>query len=217
MTPSLFFIQLAILLLPGVLWARIDSAYGSKRDQSQFEFGIRAVLFGLTSYAATYMLFLLLNAPFEMIDLANAADKNVLTRGMVTQTLWAILIGFSASIIWLYAVNYKILTRILQGVRATKRYGDEDVWEFTFNSDSADVQFVHIRDFANRVVYSGWVSVFSETEKLRELVLSEVDIYDFEGNLISSPPRLYIARAPEGLHIEFPIQPMRPEAIADVT
>lgn len=212
MTPTLFFIQLAILLLPGVLWARIDTAYGNKRDQSQFEFGIRVLLFGLTSYAATYILFSALNIPFEMIDLANAADKNVLTRGMVVQTLWAILIGFAASIIWLYAVNYKILTRILQGIGATKRYGDEDVWEFTFNSNSSDVQFVHIRDFPNRVVYSGWVSVFSETERLRELVLSEVDIYDFDGNLISSPPRLYISRNPDGLHIEFPIQPTFNEA-----
>lgn len=217
MSVSLFLIQAAILLLPGVFWARIDASYGQNRNRSDIEFGIRSVLFGLTSYAGTYVAFLVLDRPFEMIDWANAAsDKNVLTARIVSQLLWTILLGFVMAIIWLYAVNYKLLTRFLQVIGATKRFGDEDVWEFTLNSGSEALLFAHVRDFQNKVVYSGWISVFSETEKLRELVLSEVDIYDFDGNRISSPPRLYLAREPHNLHIEFPIAPELTETVNDV-
>lgn len=62
---------------------------------------------------------------------------------------------------------------ISTGIKATKTYGDEDVWDFTFNSSDAAVEYVHFRDFANRIVYAGGVREFSETDKLRELVLRD--------------------------------------------
>ncbi|EHK58173.1 DUF6338 family protein, partial [Allomesorhizobium alhagi] len=156
MSPSLFFIQLAILLLPGVIWARVDANYGAKQDRSQFEFGLRSVLFGLTAHALTYVLFLVVRQPFEVIDLAKASQNSVLTRGMVIQTLAAIVVGFAASVVWLYAVNYKWLTRLLQTINATKRYGDEDVWEYMFNSSDVSVRFVHGKRRAQTV----WASKF---------------------------------------------------------
>jgi hypothetical protein len=108
------------------------------------------------------------------------------------------------AILWLYIVNYKLLTRFLQKIGATKTYGDEDVWDFTFNSQRAVVEYVHFRDFENKIVYAGWVDTFSETEKLRELVLSDTQIFDFDGNLLFEIPLLYLARSPESIHIEFP-------------
>ncbi len=217
MTVSVFLIQLALLLLPGVLWARIDAAYGMNRDRSDIEFVVRAVLFGITSYLLTYVAFWTVGKPFEMIDWNSAAnERSVLTDEVVAQLAWAALIGFLCAIAWLYLVNYKLVTRLLQAIGATKRYGDEDVWEFTMNSNAESLRFAHVRDFTNSVVYAGWISVFSETGKLRELVLSEVDIYDFEGRLISSPPRVYLARDPQNLHIEFPITPERTETVDDV-
>ncbi|EHK58149.1 hypothetical protein MAXJ12_06265, partial [Mesorhizobium alhagi CCNWXJ12-2] len=74
---------------------------------------------------------------------------------------------------------------------------------------------VHVRDFTNKVVYAGWVSLFSETEKLRELVLFQADVYDAEGNLLASPPQLYISFKPDAVHIEFPLEQPQ-EEIADV-
>jgi hypothetical protein len=46
----------------------------------------------------------------------------------------------------------------------------------------AAVEYIHFRDFANKIVYAGWVKEFSETEMLRELVLRDAEIYDFDGN-----------------------------------
>ncbi|WP_418460402.1 DUF6338 family protein [Brucella intermedia] len=211
MTPSLFLIQIAILLLPGVIWARLDASYGKKKNPSQFEFVIRSVLFGLTSYAITYLLYSISRFTFEVIDLSQAEKANVISKSIVVQVAVATFLGLVLSLIWLYFVNYKIFPRFLQKIGATKTYGDEDVWDFMLNSSDQSVLFVHIRDFEFRFVYAGWVRAFSETGKLRELVLTQVDVYDFDGNLISSPPRLYIARKPEGIHIEFPLLPKLPE------
>jgi hypothetical protein len=51
------------------------------------------------------------------------------------------------------------------------------------------------------------VTTYSETEKLRELVLRDVIVYNLEGEELYKTPMLYLARAPENVHIEFPYQP----------
>lgn len=58
----------------------------------------------------------------------------------------------------------------------------------------AAVEYVHFRDFANNIVYAGWVKEFSETDKLRELVLRDVQVYDFEGNMLFETPLIYLAQ-----------------------
>jgi hypothetical protein len=65
-------------------------------------------------------------------------------------------------------------------------------------------EYVNFRDFDNRIIYSGWVKRASVTMKLRELVLRDVEIYDFDGNKLLDTPLLYLARKPENSHIEFP-------------
>jgi hypothetical protein len=76
--------------------------------------------------------------------------------------------------------------------RATKTYGDEDVWGFTFNSRSAAVEYIHFRDLENKVVYAGWVNTFSESEKLREIVLRDVQVFDEASKLLYETPMLYL-------------------------
>ena len=202
---NLFIVQAAILLLPGIVWARLDARYGLKDKPSEFDFFLRAFVYGLASYAVLFALDSVLHRPFVMIDVSQAEQKSVFTPQIGWEILCATAIGFVLGIAWIYASTYKLLTRLLQLVRATKRYGDEDVWDFTFNSTSQAVRFVNLRDFDQKIVYAGWVNAFSETEKLRELTLYDVEVYDFDGNLMFKVPHIYIARKPENIHIEFPL------------
>ena len=116
------------------------------------------------------------------------------------------------AIIWITGSTYKWLTRFLQIIRVTKKYGDEDVWDFTFNSSQTEVEYVHLRDFEKNIIYAGWVDSFSETGKLRELLLREVRIYDSEGDEIGVEiPLLYLARKVDDIHIEFPYREVEEE------
>lgn len=124
---------------------------------------------------------------------------------------YASVVSVVCAIIWLYGVNYKILTRLLQRMRATKRYGDEDIWDLTFNSGRPEVEYVHFRDFEKKITYAGWVEAFSETEKQRELRLRDVIAYDFEGNVLFETPRVYLARKMDNIDIEFPYRSGTPE------
>ena len=97
-----------------------------------------------------------------------------------------------------------MLTRFLQSIRATKKYGDEDVWDYTFNSELTAVQYVHVRDLEHEFVFAGWVNAFSETEKTRELLLRDVVVSNFDGKELYTVPHLYLSRPVDDVLIEFP-------------
>ena len=99
------------------------------------------------------------------------------------------------------------MTRALQWIGATRRYGDEDVWDFYLNSGDKHVEYVHFRDFTTNLVFAGWVDAFSESGKLREIVLREARVFDMDSAaLLYTAPRLYIAREPSQILMEFPRQ-----------
>jgi hypothetical protein len=73
-----------------------------------------------------------------------------------------------------------------------------------FNSGRPEVEYVHLRDFEKKLAYAGWVEVWSESEKTREIVLRDVAVSDFEGNELFRTPRVYLARKADNIDIEFP-------------
>jgi hypothetical protein len=201
---DLLFVQFALIFLPGLIWAGLDSRYALKSNLSEFQYIVRAFLFGLASYAVTFCIYAALGWSFSVSDISDAATKGMFSAAILKEIALATLVGVLLAILWLYALNYKWDTRFLQWIRATKTYGDEDVWDFTFNSPIAAVEYVHFRDFEKKIVYAGWVKEFSETDKLRELVLRDAQVYGFDGSLLFETPLVYLARNPEDIHVEFP-------------
>ncbi len=204
---DLLILQLAIIFLPGIVWASLDASYAAKLKLSEGQFLFRIFLFGITTYTVEFLLFIAIHRPFRMAQLGDASSLEVVGRDVLIEVLCALPIGSVLAIAWLYAARYKLLTGFLQRIGATRKYGDEDVWDFTFNSGDVAVEYVHVRDFEQKYVYAGLVSAFSETDRVRELVLRDVIVYDFEGQELYRTPRLYLARPSDAIHIEFPYQP----------
>lgn len=204
---DLFVAQLAVVFLPGIIWAPMDARYASKMKPSDTEFFVRAFTFGLASYAAVFLVYVAIGRPFDLVDMAGADEATVVRKVVADELLASVGASFVLGVFWIYATNRKWLTRVLRRIGATNTYGDEDIWDFTFNLSDRRVEYVYVRDFDKKIVYSGWVMSFSETGKLRELVLRDAEIVDFNGELLFATPLVYLARAPEDIHIEFPYRP----------
>lgn len=207
---NILLVQLAFVFLPGLIWAQLDVRYAQKAKPSQAEFLIRAFIFGLMTYATVYIAYACLEKEFSTLWISQVDPKSLSIGDFVDEVLWSLPVSFLLAIIWIAGSTYKWLTRFLQFIRVTQKYGDEDVWDFTFNSSRAEVEYVHLRDFEKNITYAGWVDSFSETGKLRELLLREVCIYDSEGNEIEIP-LLYLARKVDDIHIEFPYREVEQE------
>jgi Family of unknown function (DUF6338) len=200
---SLFF-ELALILIPGFIWMKIHSSYGAKGEKSQFDLLLNAFIFGVFSYAPLYLLYRIHGWNLKLFEL-DIDSKRLIQSDIFPEIMAAVGIAVVCGVLHLYFENYKVFTRLVQRIGATKTYGDEDVWDFVFNSPSRATSFVHFRDFEQRVTYAGWVQTFSESGQLRELILGDVVVYDFEGTEMYKVPRLYLARERENIHTEFPI------------
>jgi Family of unknown function (DUF6338) len=201
---SSFFFELALIFIPGFIWMKIHSRYGSKGEKAQFDLILNTFIFGVLSYAFLYIIYRYNGWSLKLFEL-ETESKKLIQPEIFPEIIVAVIIAIVGGVLSLYIENHKLFTRFVQKIGATKTYGDEDVWDFVFNSTSNTAIFVHFRDFERRVTYAGIVQTFSETGQLRELVLDEVVVYDFEGTEMYRVPSLYLARNRENIHMEFPI------------
>jgi hypothetical protein len=204
---DIFFFQLVVIFIPGIIWERMDTQYGRERGNEQWDVIRRSFIFGLFSYVILFAICWCLSLKYGDLGIRMfqiKKDETFLDAGAFKEIFFASIVALVCSVLWLYASNYKLITRFLQFIHATKRYGDEDVWEFTFNSSRAEAEYLHLRDFDKKITYAGWVESFSESEKQRELVLRDVIVYDFQGKQLFETPRVYLARTADNIDIEFP-------------
>lgn len=206
-----FIITLAVLLVPGLLWARFDARYTRQSKPSDFNFILNALIFGFISYMVAGLLYPLLNYIFPSINFdvmsltSGNTDGPLLPAELLDDVSIATVIALLLAIATLYIETYKLIWRALQRIRATRRYGDEDVWDFTLTSGDATASYVNVRDHSNGLIFSGYVRTFSEAGPLREIQLSDVIVYkETDGSQLYAMPHIYIARSPEGMTVEFP-------------
>jgi len=197
-------IKIALIFFPGLLWASVDEKWISrKRDNTLLL--IKSFVYGTVAYA---ILFLLLSFFAEGAPIAHVSNINDLSSMIIrpSDVIFASIIALVLAIMHIYIETYKIVARFLQLVYATKKFGDEDVWDYIFNSSDPSSEYVHFRDFDKKLVFSGWVRAFSETSNFRELILDSVEVNDFTGKRLYRMPRIYISRERCPLHIEFPYE-----------
>lgn len=197
--------QLALIFLPGLIWANIDSKFGSGLKPDQSTLLIRSFIFGMTTYAALFLIYSAFGRSFGYRELANNLDK-VNFFELKDEIAWSIPLSFMLSVCWLWFVRFRVLKRFLHRLGASRRYGDEDVWSYTLNSDDARVEYVHLRDVDNGFIFAGWVNCYSENEDYRELLLSDVIIYRDDGDEVTRVPLVYVSRPKDNIWVEFPYQ-----------
>jgi Family of unknown function (DUF6338) len=203
------FLELALVLIPGFIWTRIHTKYGAPGERTAFDIVLNSAIFGVAAYTILFVVDRVIGAQFHLLDLDLTAQR--LEPAILIDVFWALIISLCGSVVYLYIENYKVVTRFLQWIRATHRYGDEDVWDFVLNTKK-NLPFINVRDFSNEVVFAGYVLVFSESGQLRELLLGNVAVYDFAGSELYRVEALYIARDRGDITVEFPTMPRDGEA-----
>lgn len=134
-------LTLALIFLPGIIWARLDARYARQAKPSQPELLVNVFVFGIVAYLATYLVYLIPAvaevASFNLTTIAldDGAVAQSIRRSVVDDILVATAISLILAPVWLAIQSRKWVVRFLQWTGATKRYGDEDVWDFLLSSD----------------------------------------------------------------------------------
>jgi hypothetical protein len=205
MTISSFLLRVAFLGLPGIVCFFLYRMFTTKRVTRSWEDLLKIGVFALLSYLLYSLFFLVVRAvagaswSLGFYD-ALFDEKRPLPPWEVT---WASLAGVFLGFLAAAIDNYKVLNKLARRLRVTNKYGDDDVWLFLHNLPR-EKQWAFVRDHKLGLTYYGWIDVFSDSGEERELILTEVDVYDEASERLYGTPTLYICRAKHDLSIEFP-------------
>ena len=110
---------------------------------------------------------------------------------LIVAGFFAPLVSFVVALV----LNRHWLNRFAKKVKVGKRFGDSDVWSFTFNSSDLTDDWIVVRDFERDLAFEGWVNAFAETAEANELLLRDVKVYrSTTSELLYEINSLYVTR-----------------------
>lgn len=99
--------------------------------------------------------------------------------------------------------HYKVVNRFGKWLKLTNKYGDENLYSYFLNAK--EVEEVYVRDIENGLTYHGLINSFSENDDIKELVLIDVVVYEYESSKkLYELDKIYLSKSKESLIIELP-------------
>ena len=193
-------LKLIILLAPGALASIIFEKLTVHKKWTSFQFIANSILFGAASYLITQ---LLLNWTGNNGGLdnfwKNLSTKEIPYKAVLNASFFSIVIGLACSAL----DYYKVINRFAKYLKLTTKYGDENLYSYFLNAKN--VEEIYFRDIANNLTYHGLVNSFSETSEFKEIVLTDVKVYNYTtSELAYKIDILYLSRPKDQIIIEVP-------------
>jgi len=200
---SEFTFRLALLFFPGIISAILVEKLVTTQTWSDFRFALNALVLGLSCYMfyALGLAAILQHWP-PNVSLFSALGNGqpISYEEVLTVTAIAPLIAFAVS----YVIDHHWLNRFAKRWGISKRFGDRDVWSYTFNSSDISNYWVVVRDFDRDLAFEGWANAYAETADENEILLTDVKVYrSSSSEFLYEIESVYLKRKKDDLTIEF--------------
>lgn len=203
-----FTFQLMIVGVPGIIaYFLLGRLVGRRRDHEKTLVILQILLLSLISYIA-YATFDATRSYFTECSFnSDVLDRTLrdVTKSEFGDVFGATIAAVLLSFAWSYVSRYDLLNRFASRIKASERFGYEDVWDY-LNHRHLRTQgnlWVYVRDHKVDQIYYGYISHFSEHGEDRELLIREVDVYKgVDGSHLYTTNSLYISRNRDDISIE---------------
>ncbi|MBY0482135.1 MAG: hypothetical protein K2Q21_12315 [Chitinophagaceae bacterium] len=193
-------IKLIILLIPGAIASLIFEKLTIHKKWNSFQFVANSILFGGISYLFAQLAFNLCGSEQSFANFwSNLPSKEIPYEAVIKAIVTSVLIGFICAGL----DNYKIINKIGKSLKLTTKYGDENLYPYFLNANN--INEIYFRDIKNNITYHGMINSFSETDEFKEIVLSDVKVYDYSSStLMYELDKVYLSRPKDDIIIEVP-------------
>jgi ABC-type multidrug transport system fused ATPase/permease subunit len=194
-------ITLIIILFPGVIATIIAGKITFHSKWDSFKYGLYSFVLGVCTYGVLQIFVYIYNmfaagsvsiVTWTHLDVWSIAIKDtpqVSPWEICLAAVLAIPVAFFAS--WL--INHKVFNKLAQNVKASTKYGDENLFSYYLNAKEID--WVYIRDLENQLTYQGRIVSYSENDEIQEVVLSDVTVFAYQDSSeLYSVPSIYLSR-----------------------
>lgn len=118
---------------------------------------------------------------------------------VIITCLFSVVLGFVVT----GFIEHKLLSSIARKINVSNKYGEENLYTHFLNS--AEVEWVWVRDSTTGMTYEGFIETFSENETIQEIRLGDVKVYYSENStLLYELSNAYLAGPPGRFSIEIP-------------
>ena len=202
-------IRLIILIIPGIVATLIIDTLTIHREWSPFRFSIYSVVLGVTAYVF-YQLFLylwsllIILCPFfptpPSLTFWSSLFNNTISIS-ISEVIFTCLCGSVLGLLFTSIIYHQYLYKITNKLKVSDVYGEEELFTHFMRND--DVEWVWVRCKSTGLTYDGYVDSFAETEKLQELELKDVTVYNSEDSKeLYKLSKIYLASQPGDFTIE---------------
>ena len=206
MSLSSFLIRIILLVLPGIACSSFYRHLRGRRTRKDWEDFLEILIFSFLCYTIYGLLTYALSSVYSTDDPLAAfralTNENVqIDRPVARAIIWALVIAIPVAFVASYIDEYKLINRFGWFIQATKRIGDEDIWDY-FNR-SPDIVWVNVRDHKLDLYYYGRIEAWSDSGEERELLLRKVEVYkNSTAEFLYESDVVYISRKPDDLTID---------------
>ena len=219
MNIDIFLIKLLILFFPGIISLVLIQYLSITRSISNFIFALYSFSLGLINYLLVEFFFFLcksvrslyknldfpeFNTSLKMWDSFTGKKDNISV--VLPEIFYAALAALITGIIISYFIQHKYLLKFFKlkffnKLQITDKNGDDDIWSHFLNNKTAI--YVYIRDIENKLTYYGSIESFSNMNQPREILLTDVSIYELKsGEFMYDVPLLYLPLEHKNFRIE---------------
>ena len=189
-------------LFPGMIWVATDTKWGVYQKIDPRRAFMNIVIVALIMAALVRLIYLVSGHEFSYYELLANIDTYDRTK-VIDEMFWSSVLSAVLSYLGLYISKGRLISRALVKLKATDRLEDESVWSKVHNSKEFKYKFGHLYDLKYQLVYIGQIRSSSEKEGFREVLFHDVDVYDFNGNLLSQAPQIYVSCPEDNVRLEF--------------
>jgi Family of unknown function (DUF6338) len=196
-----FTVRLALLALPGILAAGVQSANRHSSANKDFSFILRTFVWSVLSYSLAFLLYWKCGWKFHVSS--DSASIQAIASA-VDEIALASVIGVICGSISVVVSSKRWVPRFLNFIGVSKFSGCDDIWEYVLDDSTAVSRYVQIRDYDNCLIYSGLVKSFSDSPQVREILLINAQVYGLtSAALLYTIPAIYLSMPIDKCNLEF--------------
>ncbi len=202
-------LKLIIILIPGAICSIILEKLTIHKPLTPFKFIVNSIMLGAIVYLLIQVYYYIpysidsfkckVGADLHVLKVwENMSDTKVIPYNeIILATFLAIFLGYFGA--WID--RKKVIYNIAKRLGASLKYGDENLYTYFLNAD--EIEEVYIRDIPNNLTYHGVVVAYSETDEIKEIVLSDVTVYRYKDSVkLYDIDKVYLSRPKDDLIIE---------------
>lgn len=207
---SILLIRIILLTLPGLITYIVYYKLVRRKNKNSWEDFLKIFVFSLINYLILFLIKFVINLfknnPTYLLSYNALFSERAYIPG--DEIFFSALIGLFMGFVFSLISKKQYINKIGKKLKVTKRDSEEDVWNDFF--DKFGSRYVYVRDQRRNLIYFGFISNYSESDKEREIIINDVWVFsDFvEGKRekLYEVDSLYLSRDKNEITIEVPFK-----------